>query len=318
MNTKNLLLVVFLIISKLVISQTYIPFPNDSATWVVSKSCSSPCNIQTGTQAPQLVQSGDSIKNGILYHKLYSVASPTTYGFYCFYRENAKRIYLKYPLGSCYGNDTSEFVLYDFNLNIGDTFTIKTPTGTCYTSFTNVPKMRLNSKTTTTVSYVNGPRTAYSFSSVTSGFPSMGLNITWYEGLGTNKGFLYNLSFHSWPILTPSSYPYTYYLTCFYRSNTLVYNPGCLVTNLSDIQAENLGFVLFPNPSGDKVSIQNKTGLLIKEIYIFNKLNQVILSGQHFSGPNEVIDVSCLAEGVYFVKIVFENKEVLFKKIIKN
>ncbi len=316
---KNIYLLTVLLCTKIIFAQTYIPFPNDSATWVVNKYCNSPCNFFTDNQPQQIVQHGDSIKSGILYHKLYSVFSGTNSPtFFCFYREFSKKIYCKYPLGTIFGNDTSEFVLYDFNLNVGDTFTIKSPT-VGLTLTPPIPKMRLNSITTTTVSYVSGLRTAYSFSSVSTG-GSYGLNlfITWYEGIGANQGFLYNLAYRGWPILTPSSYPYTYNLNCFYRSNSFIYNPTCIITNLNKNTTKDVEVLIYPNPTNGNFTLKlDSETETKKQIELTNLLGEIIFKKEIHINETQ-ININNFDNGVYFLKVFDKNKLIGTTKIVKQ
>ncbi len=316
---KNIYLILLLFFTKLVIAQAYIPFPNDSATWVVNKYCSSPCNYLTDNQPQQIVQHGDSLKNGIIYHKLYGVFSGTNSpAFFCFYREFSKKIYFKYPLGTIFGNDTSEFVLYDFNLNVGDTFTIKTPTAG-YGALATIPKMRLNSISTTTVPYITGLHTAYTFTSA-SGYTPYGLNlfITWYQGIGANQGFLYNLAYASWPILTPPSYPYTYNLSCFYKSNSFIFNPSCLVTSVEEnLKKKKNKINIFPNPTtGNFIIKLNTKDEINNQIELTTILGELVLKKEITTNETQ-IDINNFANGVYFLKMN-NNDGVFVYKLIKE
>lgn len=299
-------LIIILFIRKLLVAQTYLPFPNDTATWIVNKYCSSPCNFSSDNQPAQVVQHGDSIKSGILYHKLYSVFSGTNSPiFHSFYRESAKRIYCKYPLGTIFGNDTTEFVLYDFNLNIGDTFTIKTPTaGLSQTPPT--PKIRLKSITTTTLSNVSGVWTAYTFTNVTSGgsYP-LNLYITWYQGLAANQGFLYNLAYLSWPILTPSSYPYSYNFKCFYKSNSFTYSPGCVVTSVRNLNIDDIQLKLYPNSASEILNIELTNYFEPSlQFQITNNLGQILKHNEILIEGNKIlIDIHDLQNGLYLFHV---------------
>jgi hypothetical protein len=105
-------------------AQQYIPFPTDSAQWSVR-------NCFYSSQACASFQhkmKGDTLLNGKTYSKIY-YSDDLTYGsqnqtLHCFVREDtAKKVFIKYPTGT--GIDTAEFLLYDFNVEVGDTVTIK-------------------------------------------------------------------------------------------------------------------------------------------------------------------------------------------------
>lgn len=82
-------------------------------------------------------------------------------------------------------------------------------------------------------------------------------------------------------------------------------------------QNSNKGFSLeiYPNPSSDKIKIQNTSE--IKEITITSidgKILRTIFSSQ----KEQTIDISNLSNGIYFLNITSVNGDVIAKKIIKN
>lgn len=104
-------------------AQQYVPFPTDSAQWSIWRTD----NSQT-VNSFQYKMKGDTIINGILYHKIYYshdlAYNSVNQTLHCFLREDTtKKVFVKYPLDSSV--DTAEFMLYDFNLVLGDTVTIK-------------------------------------------------------------------------------------------------------------------------------------------------------------------------------------------------
>ena len=75
---------------------------------------------------------------------------------------------------------------------------------------------------------------------------------------------------------------------------------------------------LSPNPVSNllTVSCQKAT---IKEIKIMNSLGQCMLTSTPLGGGREgLVDMSSLANGIYFVQLTDENKNVINKKIIKE
>lgn len=106
-----------------VIAQTYHPFPVDSARWRVSYGMSiAGCTGFAGEAQYEIT--GDTIIDNQTYHKIYQISyssSPSCYmtggnGFACGIREDSsKHVYRRYD--ALY----PEELLYDFNLNVGDT-----------------------------------------------------------------------------------------------------------------------------------------------------------------------------------------------------
>ena len=100
------------------------PLPIDSAQWVYK-------GFANGISDSVLIYrvKGDTIIGNKTYSKVYR-ANDTDTNYYstnetlhCFIRNDTnKRAYVRYPFSYC--NDTNEILLYDYNLNVGDTFNI--------------------------------------------------------------------------------------------------------------------------------------------------------------------------------------------------
>ena len=101
----------------------YKPFPTDSAQWSIRHTIQNPFS----QYSIQYKMKGDTILNGINYSKIYSGIALSYYStkdtLHCFIREQSRKVYVKYPLSA--GVDTSEILLYDFNLQVGDTFKVR-------------------------------------------------------------------------------------------------------------------------------------------------------------------------------------------------
>jgi hypothetical protein len=306
---RKLCIIIILLISKLIIAQIYIPFPNDSAEWDFTASCNPPCNITTNIHPTQILQKGDSVKNGLTYHKLYSNTI-----FYCLYREFAKKIYVKYPINSPYGNDTSEFVLYDFNLNIGDTFTIKTP------STVSLPcqaKMKLTSIGTYSFGLTSGTRKFYYFSDASGCFMGGLNNVYWIEGIGCQSGLLYNMTYNSYT-LNVSQNSYNYSLNCFIKGNNTIYG-NCIATEVKTYDINPI-LQIFPNPAKNKIIFHNvnSNSSTISQITFYNNFGVIIFSEIFYRQNSLEVNLTELKPGIYFSKIYFENGTFIVKKIIRE
>lgn len=309
---KNLYVIILLCISNLIVGQAYVPMPIDSATWVNNVTCWTPCNLQTDHQPTQVVLRGDSIINGLPYHKLYSIGTNSQGYLFCFYREANKKVYFKYPVGGyTFGADTAEFVLYDFNLIIGDTFAIKTPTTGMNPLPANTVKIKLVSITSVSLTAANKMCTAYNFTNVSAGFP-LNLNIVWYEGIAANQGLLYNLAYAVWPITSPSAFPYMYDLSCFYRSNSFSYNPSCSITSINEPLGEINKILIFPNPTNSLLTLQIDEE--ITSLAIYNTIGEAC---NYKPLDAKRIDISGLSSGVYYLELK-TTKGLAHKKFVKE
>jgi hypothetical protein len=80
------------------------------------------------------------------------------------------------------------------------------------------------------------------------------------------------------------------------------------------IEEINTTFIIYPNPVNDRLYIETQTLTQIVEVYdIFGRLQQQ----SAVSGQQSAIDVSDLNSGIYFVKVMTENGEIV-KKFVKE
>jgi uncharacterized repeat protein (TIGR01451 family) len=102
------------------------------------------------------------------------------------------------------------------------------------------------------------------------------------------------------------------------------YNPA-IVTNTFQTEFVNtLGidkntisnFVIYPNPTNDILSIQNKENSIITKVNVIDILGKTILSSK-YEVSNVSIDLSSLNSGIYFVEI-YSNDLKTVQKIIKK
>ncbi len=102
----------------------YHPFPTDSAVWTYLKS-----DFPTGTSRTKaFVMRSDTIIAGKKYSKIYKTysfdyAKDSGNTIYAYLRVNndSQKVWMRYADFALF-KDTSEFLLFDFNLNMGDTF----------------------------------------------------------------------------------------------------------------------------------------------------------------------------------------------------
>ncbi len=105
---------------------TYHPFPQQNATWSVDHHDFSSAGWACITTFHYGIN-GDTIINGISYKKMYrnntlssapdSSFNPATASYECAFREDStKKVWAVHP------NDTTAYILYDFALQLGDTF----------------------------------------------------------------------------------------------------------------------------------------------------------------------------------------------------
>ncbi|MCO5252760.1 MAG: PKD domain-containing protein [Bacteroidetes bacterium] len=101
---------------------------------------------------------------------------------------------------------------------------------------------------------------------------------------------------------------------------------GCQCEKTLDLVVENLdvksdfalsGFAVYPNPSTGVITITNHNNTAIANISISNMLGATMMSKVESNSNSEYsFDLSGLANGVYMVKIVTADKQVLTHKVV--
>ncbi len=87
-------------------------------------------------------------------------------------------------------------------------------------------------------------------------------------------------------------------------------NSVLLNVELPEIETQ---FVIFPNPTSDKIQIRKPSSLTVYELQIFNDLGQMLYKGF----PSENVDVSSFPTGVLHLKF-YTNAGIITKSLLKN
>jgi hypothetical protein len=317
-NQKQLYLLIILFVSLFnsAKAQGYIQLINDSAIWnclsVVSNGPSS-ANFYPYTRVLQK----DSILNGITYKvDNYSPSS--------FYREDSahNQVYGRTLVLDSTGSFvlSDELLIYDFNLQVGDTFKVAGiqqmfDTIVLHVSFIDsVIDLDGNYRKRISLSIID----------------QLGLmkTMTWIEGIGAIDFDLFyprDLSIYDFHTLNTVycyqknnqpvfEYPYDYWSS----SPSVHYNCGT-ITNIGQIEEKNNELQFFPNPVQNELTIQ-----LIAEtqkvlsIQVFDLLGKEQgIKWQKTSLSNAKMNTSTLSQGVYLLNVRTE-QGIITKKIIKN
>ena len=264
---KKLLL--FIVIFPILCSaQTEYPLVKDGAVWrkTYSKMPIMPGDFYT-IDFYQYVMQGDTIIDSLSYNKLYSenydsIHNPIQYVGAI--RETAdNKVWFikssdwqfKYSAGIIPNN--TEILLYDFGLQVGDTFTTIESDNHIVESIDSI--------------LVEGVyRKKWNFMSFFS-------QREWIEGIGDMKGFFF-------PLLT--EFEDYQVLTCYEDNNTFWLNPelaehgvGCYTVGVK----ENQTFInapqvkVFPNPVSQSLNFEFVNSILNKKIIIYNSLGKQLL-----------------------------------------
>lgn len=293
-------------------AQTYIPFPTDSAQWSMRYIY----NNSQSANSFQYKMKGDTLLNGITYHKIYysldlAYDSPNE-TLHCFVREDTtKKVFVKYPSGS--GIDTTEFMLYDFNLAVGDTVTIR------LLNFTTDSIYKLAVSNIFPYSTIIDTRNYYKLQSVGPSFWSCAaFGLDWIEGMGAWFSPFYN-EIPQWGCDSGG-----YEVSCFWhKGNYVLGGTFCdYETGINEIKGSNYQLYVYPNPVQSQIMLEfDLTIPITGSIEIKNILGQSIKTKNNITfskGKNKIeIDVSELSKGLYFVNLQSENK-FMSKRFIKE
>lgn len=297
---KHLLIFLVCLLAKNSYSQSYIPFPEDSAQWSVWHYF----NGGNSVESIQYKMKGDTILNGIIYSKVYK-SYELYYGandtdLHCYIRQDTtlKLVYVKYPYNLY--QDSSEFILYNFNMQVSDTITIKliasNSFGHLIVDLSNIGFSGY------------GPTPYYSLLTIDScmgspgclwGVACDGLGIL--QGIGSvNNYFLYTEM--------PPMHCYmwgdnSYNLQCFwYKGQYILGGNFCdYATGIKEQTLVKLNPVQ-PNPVSDISILKNSKGL--EEALVFDLTGKFLCKLNRNDENDFQIIASEFANGYYFLKAV--------------
>jgi hypothetical protein len=227
----------------------------------------------------------------------------TCLNFYSYLYYHNKKLYLDIATSI----DTTSDLLFDFNLNVNDTFNLYDGCTICgHSGYYPFPVDSIDS-----LFYGNKWRKRITFE-YNASF-NFGGSVRWVEGIGDidHGAFISGLDFYG-----NVEYLYNFggslLLECFQEPSHIpfgtCYNGPCN-TGIGEISGNNVS--IYPNPSTGKFTI-NATG----NISIYNLLGEKIFSQKLISEQNE-IDLSSHPKGVYFAQIATEGRTVTKKIVIQ-
>jgi hypothetical protein len=252
-------------------AQEYVPLLNNSS-WNIT-------TANFGGSTNDIIDSGTDVVIGSYTYKKFT--DPTLYSTDNYIREDVanRRVYR-------YVDGTDE-LLYDFNLNVSDEIVLGDDKTYTVTSVTDI-------------NVINGVRKRIHLVHFIGTFAAN--SETWIEGVGSSSHPLkpnYELIF---------SDPHLY-LTCSAQNGENVYNHAIangsstptdcsMLLNVNESTYE-AGIDIYPNPASDFIKLKQLKSL--KEYRIYNILGAEVLKGT--ISPNEVINISELKNGLYFLKV---------------
>lgn len=279
-------------------SNIYHPFPDSNAFWGARiTNIFNPYylnNIRYGLK-------GDTVINNKTYHQVYNLFDSTLTNpnsvYYAAIREEDKRIYT--IIG-----ESPETILYDFNLNVGDTLTYAYPE-----NFS-----RILSHIDSVQLYTGEYRKRYVLNPIDWGFSD-----TVVEGIGS---VVYVGLFNPLVQAHPTNGSNCTF-TCFKQNEIIYYlnNPECdhcfctLLTEMEDTK-EKEKLSVYPNPLQFQTTIQTDYYLHNATLLLYNSLGQQVKEVKNISGKTFILKRENLPVGIYFFELTQDKKSIFMDKLI--
>ena len=215
------------------------------------------------------------------------------------------------------GNDSTEYLLYDFNLQNGDTVSIYIPPLAQSSQAVSFPIIGgfVRFQVSCGVGYPqicvnNVLRNQFYFICIDT---ISGLNYMydiligpWIEGVG---------ALHGGPVYTEafSYFEHNTYLKTVQQNEHQIY--PC-VTGINNIN-NNGGIIIFPNPANNSLITINSNEK-IKSFELINNLGEIILNKDNINSKTTNISSDKFQSGIYFIKIYFNSNQVFINKLFIN
>lgn len=326
MTKTNLLVLMFLTFAYASFGQ-YIPLLNDSAQW---KQGMKTCYLNGFTIECQpwgyldfQLNGGDTIIGNYTYKKVIG----TDHNNYAYLREDSGKVYVKYEaeiytpyyLSSLYTPvyilDTTEIVLYDFNLQVGDTFTTRVFTCNLYLAEGDTINYNQDFLLTSidTVLLNNGnPRKRYRFNNIFYGDYSQYYfgTVEWIEGIGSTSTFFYNEASY-YTSCGNEGYDTKLSIACYSTNNNILWGvENCLFPTITNENIHNNNTSIYPNPINNLLSI--KSSDVYTNYTIYNSIGTLIQKGLI---TNNSVDFSILPNGTYIITL-YTNNNNLYRALV--
>jgi hypothetical protein len=290
---------------------TYHPFPDSNALWNETAGDGS-CGTGVDTREYAYLLDGDTTVNALTYHKVYQIwgywsNSCSTYfqtwlysrSFYGGYRTDT----MKHVYACCTQYlGAHDSLLYDFNLNVGDTLTQYTAH-----TFLSPPPYIVHSIDSVLVG--SSYRKRFNIEINGDTMPWQAPSIV--EGIGSTQGLF---DFLEIPFEIATS------LDCFTQNDTTWKPPygnqnaycGMYYAGINNLKAPASAISVFPNPGSGKFTIQSSVVSDQWSVEIYNVLGEQIYTSKFTANNSEFsIDLSSNPSGVYFYRVMAENRNLI-------
>ena len=237
----------------------------------------------------QVIRLAEEIElDGILYRKMTYEDDGIYYstGLAGAVREEDKKVYIRWwhPGLQYY---LEENVYYDFNLQVGDWFSVGDEEEPWYIQLMAIEEVVLEDGTT---------RNKFVFNEGWEEDPEV-----WIEGIGSLAGVHRRYT----PGLMSSSFSY---LQCYFEDDNLIWTDGECWDDTEENLSENIS--LHPNPTHGMVYVDAEN---LQKVEVLNLYGQMVQCQE-----SSAIDLSKFGNGVYFVRITDGEGHVEVRKVVKE
>jgi hypothetical protein len=268
----------------------YVPFPTDSAEWIVQRTAAGPGG-QSSISFSRYVLDGDTVLNDTLYHKLYETYdfAPGTLTLVAGIREEAQKVYalrigFNGLMGGCQWDPDNEVMLYDYTLDTpGDSLVIHHPyIGDVVFVVFSIDSVTVNGAPRRRINCLNG---TYSCGP---------LPLSYIEGVGSDR--------HVLDPFMLQTYEINYLLACYKRNDTFHFSafptpPLCDITSVGLGERERKEQTLLVYQQDDVLIVKARGAQRVRLIDSIGRvLHEQVLpeGGGRIAVP--------WANGVYFVQ----------------
>jgi len=285
---KTLMITVLLTLTIFAGSQTLV---QDNKSWNVVE-----CMNSSGCSTHSFKIIGDTSFGQVDYKKLYSTydTTLTNWNIYGAMRENENQVFLYN-----FSTETEE-LLYDFNLSVGDTFStiVNTP------DYFGCPIELVVSSIDTVSLENNEHRQRIMFGGE-----------QWISGIGSLNGLIY-------VGIDQCIFDMYYELSCYHENNELIYQSpnidGCFVVTVGlEENSAQIKHSVYPNPFSQSTKLKfDYSSSQNYRLQIINSMGQIIQMIKKIDFGEIIIKRNQLNTGIYFYRLINENKEIASGKFI--
>ena len=325
MPTNLLRIFFFLLLSSAVLKAQSPSFLDSTASWNMELSF-----FRDFNSPPPLYHAyelGDTQQIGSYDYRALNYKGPGLNGTFAYIREQGSQVYMRidsavYRLPDSLPYST-EFLVYDFGLKLGDTIPLRIYNGASqpngqkdfYYSVTQIDSVEIfaGKRKRLILRHLYPQDSGWVFSDTNRFIPLCLDSLNWIEGVGSDYSPIYNMDAR-FCFLNPVSWMSRDFLqtTCHTKNGQLLYQPFGACENISLPEAKPLlRFSVHPNPAQD--FIQLKADAPIVRLSWLNLQGQLL---QEIEAPSVEQDFSHLKSGLYLLLVQFEDGRRIINKVL--